>query len=150
MFADTYEENRDKLVKDSIIALDGVVSLDEYSGSLKMRVSNVHSLDSARMNYAKYLSLTIHQKQFERSFVDSLKALLVQHKFKPAFVLPSGQDDDADDAPEQTGCKVALNYLREDLTATVRFGEDWQVEPNDALLQELSYLIGQQSVELVY
>jgi DNA polymerase-3 subunit alpha len=48
VFADTYNEYRDKLVKDALLIVEGQVSNDDYSGGLKMRANKVTPLEQAR------------------------------------------------------------------------------------------------------
>ena len=130
LFSDTYEENREAIIKDTIVAVEGVVSLDDYSGTLKLRVSAVHSMVQARERHANRLELKVDQAQFNNGFLSSLKDTL---------------------SPYSPGaCKVALRYCRSDVESTIEFGQQWRVSPTDEVLQELAYLLGDKCVRLVY
>lgn len=131
-FSDSYDECRDAIVKDTIVAIEGVVSTDDYSGSseLKMRGSAVLGLDEARARYAKHLALYVTDSQFQSGFVESLKQAIEPH--------------------QNGACRVALKYKRPDFESMLEFGERWSVTPSDELLQELSYLLGNDRVRLVY
>jgi DNA polymerase III subunit alpha len=131
-FSDAYDECREAIVKDTLVAVEGVVSIDEYSGSgeMKMRGSAVLSLDEARARYAKHLAIGVTDEQFQNGFVASLKQMIEPH--------------------QNGACRVALKYKRSDLESTLQFGEQWSVTPSDELLQELSYLLGKDRVRLVY
>jgi len=130
LFSDTYEENREAIIKDTIVAVEGVVSLDDYSGTLKLRVSAVHSMVQARERHANRLEIKVDQVQFNNGFLGSLKDTL---------------------SPYSPGaCKVALRYCRSDVESTIEFGQQWRVSPTDEVLQELGYLLGDKCVRLVY
>ncbi len=130
LFADTFEEAKDAIVKDTVVAVEGVVSLDDYSGSLKLRVNSVFSLIEARERYADRLELRVAPEHFKNGFVGDLKTAL---------------------SPYQSGrCKVTLRYRRNDAESLIEFGESWWVSPEDEVIQELKYMLGDESVELVY
>lgn len=130
LFSDTYEEHREALVKDTIVAIDGVVSLDDYSGTLKLRASEVRSLVQAREHHVDRLELTVEQTQLDDAMLGSLKATLSPYN--------------------QGACKVALRYRRSDVESLIEFGPQWWVKPTDEVLQELNYLLGDAQVKLVY
>jgi DNA polymerase-3 subunit alpha len=128
VFSELYFESRDKLVKDAIVALEGEVKFDEYSGGLKMTTQAVMSLTDARKRYAKCLQLSLDQCQMDEKFEQQFAALL---------------------APKVTeGCRVTVKYQRNDARVCVSLGEAWQVSPSDDLLQRLRDHYGQGSVLL--
>ena len=132
LFADAYDECREAIVKDTVVAVEGVASIDDYSGSgaMRLKASQVHSMASARERFASRLELSLVQGQFVNGFVGSLKAILEPHR---------------------TGaCKVALRYHRSDAESIIALGESWSVQPSDQLLEDLKYLLGEAQVRLVY
>lgn len=130
LFSDTFDEFREAIVKDAVVAVEGVVSMDDYSGSLKMRASAVHSIEAARERYAQRLELKVHASQFGNGFLKSLHTTL---------------------HPYQRGaCKVTLHYQREEAASLIELGEAWHIRPQDEVLQELKYLLGEEQVQLVY
>ena len=130
LFADTYEEFREAIQKDTIVVVEGGVSLDDYSGLLKLRASAIYPIDVARERHAQGLELCVTPEKFNKGFVDQLKQALEPHA--------NGQ------------CKVSMKYQRDDLKTTLLFGEPWQVKPSDELLHDLAYLLGQEHVRLRY
>lgn len=135
-FSDAFEEFREAIVKDRVVVVEGVVSIDDYSGSgeLKMRGSALYGVDEARMRFAKHLALQVSETQFDGDFLRALKQAISPHQ-KPA---------------SEGACRVALKYCRQDVESTLFFGEQWSVNPSDDLLQELGYLLGKEQVNLVY
>jgi len=130
LFSDAYEEFREKLVKDTVIVIDGSVSHDDFSGNLKLRVDRIMSLVDARQNYAKQLLLNVSAGQFQNGFLTSIKTAL---------------------QPFQGGqCPVAVRYHRDDAETTVQFGVSWQVRPDDDVMYELTHILGADNVRLQY
>ncbi len=130
LFADTYSTYREKLSKDAMLVIDGVISYDDYSGGLKMRADSLLDLAEARL--AKIEAINIHWRQTELApdSVQRLKDALARHN--------------------QGGCAVAVQYERGDCAAQLRFGPSWRVKPSDDLLTQLRGLYGQDKVKLVY
>ncbi len=130
LFSDTFDDFRDAIVKDTVVAVEGVAMMDDYSGGMKLRASAVHSLVAARERYADRLELKVKQTQFENGFIQGLKRTL---------------------EPYQSGaCRVTLRYLRDDIESTIELGEQWRIRPEDEVLQDLGYLIGKDAVRLIY
>jgi DNA polymerase-3 subunit alpha len=164
LFSDTFDACREAIEKDQIVAVSGVVSLDDYSGMLKLRVSNVQSLASARINFAKNLSIKLTQQQCADGALLSIKQLIEPYKVKSSgFQGMAGFGQSAHghgpssaavavSEPENvvSGCKVALQYNRSDASVVIEFGENWRVTPADELIQELQYLLGDKNAGLVY
>lgn len=136
LFADSYEENREKIVKDSILVVEGQVSFDDYNGQLKVRVKGVKTLLEARQSRVTALQLTLAGADFNSSrgapsFSKKLQALL-----EPGLM--GGQ------------CPVVVNYQCDDARGQLRLGEQWQVLPSDELIAGLRSHFGQDSVRLSY
>ena len=156
LFSDTYEEFKEQIKKDEVVAVSGVVSLDDYSGSLKMRASQVQSIASARISFAKNIAINITQAQCSKGILEGVKEKLEPYRCKqvaqlaPAMSMESGTQVLEEEPPQLQGCKVAVSYSRPDLSATIELGDGWRVEPADELFQDLEYLLGQGNAQLVY
>lgn len=143
LFSETYENNKHVIEKDQVVVVSGVLSMDEYSGGMKLRASDVQGISAARMVFAKNLSIQITQEQCEQGFVPKIKAMLAESLIKEPATLP-----EEDGSPK--GCKVLVKYQRPEASAMIQLGEPWSVEPVDELIQELKYLLGNDQVALVY
>lgn len=130
VFSDTYNEYRERLVKDAMLVIEGQVNFDDYSGGLKMRANKVLSLADARIDLARALAINVWSNQLSDDFSRSLDKTLTPYK--------NGR------------CKVKLNYHRPDAQGCVVLGKEWLVRPEDALLENLREVYGRNNVALEY
>jgi DNA polymerase III subunit alpha len=130
VYAEAYNENRELLVKDKIVIVEGTVAHDDYSGGLAMRAKGVRDLTQARQSYASRLTLEVSSEQLD----DQLTARLEQTL--------SGAGGGS--------CPVSMLYLQPRNKARFNLGERWQVIPSDELLQELREQLGHERVSLEY
>tara|TARA_R110001592_G_scaffold59905_3_gene182014 strand:+ start:24332 stop:27853 length:3522 start_codon:yes stop_codon:yes gene_type:complete len=144
LFSETYENNKHVIEKDQVVVVSGVLSMDEYSGGMKLRVSDVQGISAARMSFAKNLSILLTQAQCEQGLIPAVKALLSDNSFENQL----SQTIDSEDA--QSGCEVLVKYQRPEASAIIQLGPLWSIEPLDELIQELKYLLGNDQVSLVY
>ena len=93
VFADTYEEYREHLIKDAVLVVEGDVSLDEYSGGLKMITRKIFSIAQARENYARLVSLQVSHTRVGQDFSERLKAILAPFRDGACKVRMAGSDD---------------------------------------------------------
>ena len=130
VFADTYNANREKLVKDALLVIEGQISNDDYSGGLKMRADTITDLAEARQARVAGVRIIWRNDQLPLNFSQQLRSVLEPHR--------------------QGECPVAVHYHRADVAVELSLGRDWLVAPNDELLQSLRGLYGSTQVELIY
>ncbi len=130
VFADTYNEYRDKLVKDGMIVIEGQVNFDDYSGGLKMRTDKVRSLADARIDLARGLIINVESERLAANFPKQLAEMLTPYR--------------------EGRCRVKLNYQRNDAKGRLLFGQSWRVRPQDELLENLREICGRDNVSLEY
>jgi DNA polymerase III subunit alpha len=130
LFADVFSEHRDKLVKDSIIVIEGQASFDDYSGSLKMRGKTVRTLLEARSQNVRALELQLDENDFRGDFAGELRRLLEGGR--------NGQ------------CPLIIQYQRRGAKAQLRLPEQWRVAPSDELLLRLRERYGAGRVRMNY
>ncbi|WP_295803526.1 DNA polymerase III subunit alpha, partial [uncultured Microbulbifer sp.] len=130
VFSEAFGEHREKLVKDSLLVLEGSISHDDYSGGLKMSVNSVSTLDDLRSGSVIGVTLKLASAEALPNMGQRLSACLRPY----------------------TGGKCPVNVLveRSDARATFRLAEEWKVEPNDQLIQSLREVIGREGVQLDY
>lgn len=145
LFSETYENNRDLIQKDQVVVISGVVSLDDYSGMLKLRASDVQGISTARIAFAKNLTVCVTQDQCVSGLLPALKELLARSAFSDKTPTVKNEDDLA-----AKGSKVLIKYQHPQASAVLQLGSDWLIEPSDELIQELRYLLGNDGVSLVY
>jgi len=130
LFSEAFFENRELLQSDQVIVVEGQVSHDDYSGQMKMRVNSVMDVASARQQFSRGLQLKLNENQLGNGLLDSLEQLLAPHRCE--------------------GSPVWIEYTSPAASTRIELGSSWRVEPNDNLLLELKYLVGDRGVELVY
>lgn len=130
VFAEVYSKYRELLVKDSMLVIEGEVSIDDYSGSIRARANQIFSLVAARRHFAKELFLRFDEQSIGPDLVEELTAVLQPYR--------------------KEGCPVILEYQKQKSRALLRFGAHWQVTPSDELLYELREKFGKERVELRY
>ncbi len=130
VYAEVYNEHRELLVKDSIVIVEGAVAHDDFSGGLAMRAKSVSSLLQARQLHASELRIEVRQDMLNPQFTDQLEKVLA----------------------EAGGgvCPVSLVYRQSANQAVIKLGANWQVVPNDELLQSLRDCVGREKVSLQY
>jgi len=128
VFSDTYQHYRDLLVKDRLLVVEGEVSVDDYSGGIKMSARKIYDIDNARESFAKRLVLTLKQEQVVNGFAQDLAQVLTPFR--------------------EGRCAVRVEYTRADACAQLTFGPDWRVRPTDELLRRIGELAGEGSVRI--
>jgi len=136
VFADTYTQYRDKLIKDALLIVEGQVSNDDYSGGLKMRADKVVALEDARHNSLTAIHVHWQSQQLALDNQQKLAAIL-----EPYRILPGS---------EQQGCDLLVNYQRVDASAQIRLPAEWRVQPVDELMIQLREYYGAENLKLQY
>ncbi len=130
VFADVYEQHKAKIFKDAILVVEGEVQQDDYSGALKMRVSQIHTMNDARRRFADCLQIEVSGSGMSGDLARRLKTLLEPHR--------------------HDGCPVAIAYRTNRAEGRLVLGADWRVTPCDELLQSLRNEFGVGQVGLHY
>ncbi len=134
IFAEPYLKYREKIVKDAILVVDGVVSEDDYSGGLKMRVDEIKTLMEVRRMHLKSLVLELRAEIMDDSSLTTLQTILNPYR-----------------GSEGNGvCPLRLRYRRSGAVGDVALPKAWAVNPEDELLLQLRDNFGQDSVQLNY
>ncbi|WP_419835064.1 DNA polymerase III subunit alpha [Endozoicomonas atrinae] len=128
-FADVFAEYQHLLHKDAVLVVEGEVTFDDYSGSLKVRSKKVMKVVDARSHYARRLVLEVSHEQIDGHFGRKLSSML----------------------SEQPGrLPVRIDYRREDACASLMLGEQWLVSPSDELVLELRQWLGKNAAKVEY
>ncbi|WP_339806155.1 DNA polymerase III subunit alpha, partial [uncultured Marinobacter sp.] len=130
LFSEAFNANRNLLQSDQVIVLEGQVSHDDYSGQMKMRVSSVMDVATARQSFSRGIRLSLQASQLQNGLLDKLDTTL----------RPFRND----------GSPVWIEYRSDQACTRIELGESWKVQPDDSLLLELRYLVGDNQVELGY
>lgn len=129
IFPDTLQECRDLLGTDQIIIIQGEVSIDEYTGGLRMSAKRVLSLEQARQNFARSLKLTIEANGLVDGVLDKMKAILLAHR----------------------GSMPVICHYQNDLASSeIALDKQFSIKPTDELLYLLQELFGAGKVNFSY
>ncbi len=132
IFADLYEKYREVLKKDEIVVVKGSASADDFTDGIRVRASEVFNLVQARARAAKKLMLRFDCSSLHEDFADELAGILTPYRGDTA------------------GCPFTVEYCREEASAEVILGEEWRVQVDDDLLENLRERYGSEQVSLQY
>ena len=130
VFADVYLAEREKIVKDAILVVEGEVSNDDFSGALKMRADAIETLAEARQSRVKGLRIALTNSELDAGFSDQLAKSLSPYSEGP--------------------CPVIIRYGDAEANIDLVLGDSWQIEPSDDLVQALRSHYGGEQVALIY
>lgn len=130
VFGEVYEQNRAALEKDGVVVVEGECAIDDYSGNMKMVAKRLLSINEARAQYAKTLTLTFAGDPLSTDWVLKLQHILTPHINGP--------------------CKVKIEYNRGDVAGTLQLGENWRVVAKPELLLQLQTICGAKNVNILY
>jgi len=130
VFSELFERHRDLLAKDTLLVVEGQVSMDEYSGGFKMSAERIYNIDQARSTFASRLEIDVDATLAATGFIQALQQVL-----KPAT---------------PGNCLVCIRYDAGPASAELVLGPEWKVIPSGALLERLTGLAGEGRVRLIY
>ncbi|WP_097460262.1 DNA polymerase III subunit alpha [Mangrovitalea sediminis] len=130
LFSEAYMESREVLRKDAVVVIEGEVSHDDYSGSLKVRANAVYAVAEARQRFSRGLRVSVDASQFGNGFLGELVEVLKPYRAE--------------------ACPVSVEYRCDKARTLIQLGSDWRVQPEDDLLTGLRHLLGDERVTLVY
>ena len=137
LFPELFEQVRHLLVPDAIIVVTGTLRPDSFTSGWTLTATEVKTLTEARAALCDHLALTLDLSTPEAHATGSEQVGAL------AAELAANRVD--------AGVAIRLHYRRPGAAMTLRLGDDWRVEPNDALLRRLQQLLGaDRSVEVVY
>jgi DNA polymerase-3 subunit alpha len=130
VFSELFERHRDLLAKDTLLVVEGQVSVDEYSGGFKMSAERIYNIDQARATFASRLEIDVDAVLAAGGFMQALEQAL-----KPAT---------------PGNCPVVLCYDAGNARAEIELGPEWKINPGQTLLDRLTGLAGEGRVRLIY
>ena len=136
IFPDLFRASKELLIKDNLIIIEGEVTIDGYSGGLKIRALNIMNLQAARSNYAQFIKITLSTEQLNDLFINELAVIL-----------------DKSNKRWEEGkhyCPIKVCYKSDIATVYLAFGKNWSLYPEDNSLQALQQLCGEHNVLMQY
>ncbi len=130
VFSELFNRYRELLAKDSLLVVEGHVSVDEYTGGFKMNAERIYNMEQARAALAERLVIRVGPAQAANGFMHELKDALTPVK--------------------QGSCPVVIHYQRDDAEVEIALGQEWRVHPTNKLLERLGAIAGDDSVRCDY
>ena len=135
VFSELYEQVRNLLVPDQMLAVAGSLNFDEFRNAWTLRADDVRTFEQARESQAEYLSLTLDLSDPARhadgiALVERLRAILEPFR---------GGD-----------LRILLDYRLPGARGRLVCGDVWRVQPRDSMLKQLRRVLGNDAVEVSY
>jgi len=126
VFNELFEQHRHWLKEDQLLIVEGKVSYDDFSGSLRVSADKLYDLQSARNRFARAIKLTCNGG----SSGGRLKQLLAPYR--------------------NGGCPVSVVYSNRGATCEIDLGDAWRVSLHDDLIRSLADWLKPENVRIVY
>jgi len=133
IFADLFLNISEKIDQDKIVFVKGLVSEDYFSGGLRVRGSEVMTVQELRNRFAKLLRVDIGDGKSSNCSIGDLKDVLSEYRLN-----------------SEEGCPVRLRLSLEEVRGEVVLGKTWNVSLEDSLLEVLRKKFGPDAVHLNY
>ena len=130
VFSEVLEQVRPLLSSDSVLVIEGEVSMDEYAGMLKVVAKSIQPLVDARTRLSKGLELTVPVALGLRGVHDLTEWLQTQRQAE--------------------GAMLRFRVQHPAAQATLVGSEQWRVKLTDPLLRGLRQRLGHDSVRVLY
>ncbi|MDQ7090695.1 MAG: DNA polymerase III subunit alpha [Methylococcales bacterium] len=132
-FSKTYDQYRDVFVKDTLLVAEGSLTIDDFSGMLRLTADKMYNIEQARATFARGLTFEWHcQDETTDTFVfmKTLREII---------------------APFQGGkCPLLIHYFSKEACAKLQLGESWRVTATDELISRLQRCADIRAVEVKY
>lgn len=135
VFADTYLNCRDVLLKDGLLVIAGQVSIDDFSGMLKMRAMTIRPLAELREERVRELCVELDSGALPANFIRQMADILEPYRGTPTHT---------------ARCPLVIDFRRSNAKAQLKLGAEWNIRPEDELLQSLRDRYGSNKVRLNY
>jgi DNA polymerase-3 subunit alpha len=130
VFSEVLEQVKPLLSSDSVLVIEGEVSMDEYAGMLKVVAKSIQPLVDARTRLSKGLELTVPVALGLRGVHDLTEWLQTQRQAE--------------------GAMLRFRVQHPAAQATFLGSEQWRVKLTDPLLRGLRQRLGHDSVRVLY
>ncbi|MCD6045350.1 MAG: polymerase alpha subunit [Gammaproteobacteria bacterium] len=127
VFPDLYQELRSIIQKDCLLVIEGDTNIDEWNGTLRMSARKLWGLEDFRQIHVKHIELALQDADCSAQKLQAIQTILAKHN--------------------QGSTAARISFSTFNATAQLALGESFQVNPSDALLDELGQHV---AVKLVY
>ena len=135
VFSETFEKYRDYLVKDTLLVAEGNLGYDDFAGQLRLTADRLMSIEQARAEFAKNLTIQWPEPDAVEERVPALAVDELLDLLKPY---------------RGGACPILIEYRGRSAQGTLQLGETWRVVPGEELLNRLRERVGERGVRLRY
>jgi DNA polymerase-3 subunit alpha len=128
VFNERFEAERNKIVVDELLLVEGKVMRDDFSGGLRVVADKLLSLGEARGRFARMLQLSLNG----HSQAEQLRILLAPYR------------------ASNNACPVQLAYRNKEAEVQLALPDSWRVRLEDELLAGLHDWLTPANVKVVY
>ncbi|MBV2235586.1 MAG: DNA polymerase III subunit alpha, partial [Sterolibacterium sp.] len=128
VFNERFEAERNKIVTDELLLVEGKVMRDDFSGGLRVVADKLLTLGEARGRFARVLQLSMNG----HSNAEQLRSLLSPYR------------------ASSNACPVRLAYRNDDAEVQLGLSDAWRVRLEDDLLTRLHDWLSPENVQVVY
>ena len=128
LFSDLLASAEPSLIIDTVVAVEGTVQQDDYSGGLRIRAEQLMPLLELRSLKFSRLRLDIDSDNLTEQSIGSLRECLQDYR--------------------GGSCAVRIKISQGQSQGEFELGQEWKVEPRDDLLYELRHSFGSDAVAL--
>ena len=132
-FSKTFEKYRDILSKDTLLVAEGLLSIDDFSGMLRLTAEKLYTFEEARELYAR--SIVLDWNKTDSGLSSNALSKGLKETLKP-----------------YTGgrCPIQISYCSGDAKASLQLGDEWRVHPSDELVLRLKRFLSVDAVQVSY
>ena len=162
LFGETSESCREILAKDTVVLVEGVVSLDEYSGNsqLQIRARKVRPFKEARQQLIRNITLNLQAENLPVESLPVLQDILAEYgsnssqlqsrKISTGNGAEATSMQDIQNASAEGTCDIIVCYSRDGVKGSIVLGKQWRVHVEDELLHKLREQYGSGQVSVNY
>ena len=119
--------------QDKIVFVKGLVSEDSFSGGLRVKASEVMTVQEMRNRFARSLRIDLGGGTSSSCSVDELRRILSDYRLN-----------------SKEACSVRLRLSLDGAKGEIILGETWNVSLEDSLLDILKKRLGPDAINLNY
>ncbi len=128
VFSDVFSSCREKINKDEFLVVKGQVSIDDYTGGVKMRADQINTLYEARLNHLKGIVIDLSNEDLQEFTILDISEIMLPYN--------------------EGKCPVRICYSNPKALCEIALDKKWLVSPKDELLQKLKEIVGSEMVHL--
>jgi len=130
VYPDIYERYQDMIKENEVLFFSGILTIDDYNGSLSLKTTSIVDIEIVRQKYSKRIELLITPDLSNDKILSQLTNLLEPHK--------NGK------------CPLTIKCINETHVVPLNLNDEWHINPSSILINNLSDLLGRENIIVKY